>query len=247
MLNINKFNKKQQAGHPFKKGFSLTEAILSTLVLVMVMMGAAFMSEDFLDVTSNNSLQLMNVSQAREITQSITYDVTNAGYIYPPGVTIAISTTHPDTGQSWNFNISTNDSVAILFSDGTDLSGNPLYGLVVYFMEADGERTTLYHFVDNPSYSWAENSCPAENLTSFTGVTSGIITDVNRGNTTLNYVFNYENGLTDEILQGQISGVAIDNPEALIKGIEWEIAQGNIEDQTIRIKGLSRNVPRFIE
>lgn len=251
MLNTDKIryikNKVSFSRTEKRKGLSLTEMAISTLILALIMTGAAGFSSEFFNASATSSLQLLNVSQAREIGQNISNEIANSSYIYPPGVTIGLSTTHPATDENWDFNINTTDSVAMLFGEDPNNDGNIIYGFVAFFlMEGDG-TTSLYQFIDSPSYTWDENTSPASELTGFTGNSSIIITDIDSVNTNLSYIFNYSNGITDEILKGEISGIAIDDPNSLIKGIDWEIAQNNVETQTIKIKGLSRNVPRFIE
>ncbi len=249
MLNTDKFkNKTALPVIQSRKGFSMTEMAISTIILAIIMIGAAGFSTGFFNVSATSSVQLLNVNQSRELGQNITNEITNSRYIYPPGTTISLSTTHPVTGAGWDFTINTNDSAAMLFSENLNNDANVTYGFVAYFLsDEDDGSTTCYQFIDSPSYQWAQNTSPASDLLSFSGNVSVIISDVERNNTTLNYIFNYNNGITDKILQGEISGVAINDSNALIKGIDWQIAQNNIEAQTVRIKGLSKNVPRFIE
>lgn len=231
-----------------RKGISLTEMAISTAVLAVVMLGAAGFSTGLFNASATSSVQLLNVNQARELGQNITNEVINAKYIYPPGTTISLNAAHPATGAGWNFTINTDNSVAMLFSENLNNDENPLYGFIAYFLtEEPGGSAVLYQFIDDPSYTWDSNTSPASDMVNFTGNVSVIISDIDSADTTLDYIFNYNNGITDEILQGELSGVNINDSNALIKGIEWQIVQTNIEDHTIRIKGLSRNVPRFIE
>ena len=230
---------------PSQKGLNLTEMIISTAIFAIVMLSAANFSSQFFNVSAVSSKQLENVDQSRTIAESIAKEVTNAAYIYPAGVTISLSGYDSLTGTTTSFAINTDESPAMLF--GVDIDDNISYGFVTYFFRTQGTKTSLYQFVQSPSYSWAKNTVPAESLLSFNGTISKLVEDIDLTNTQLNYHLNYANSITDEVLIGQIGGADTNDIDALVNGIDWEIAQENVEDQTIKIKGLSRNVPRFIE
>ena len=97
------------------------------------------------------------------------------------------------------------------------------------------------------TYAWNENTCPAYNILSFSGYSSVIASDIDKNNTALEYILNYQNAPTDKVLKGEVSNIISSNKYALIKGIYWKIFQGTTQDQVIQLKGISRNVPRFFE
>ncbi len=243
MLNIDKLLPVNTS----KKGFSMAEMVISTAVLAVVMLGIAGLSSEFFGASATSSVQLLNTDQAREVSQGISNEINDSRYIYPPGTVISLSTTHPVTGLAWDITVNTDDSVAILFSEIPNNDTNVTYGFIAYFLRDNNENTSLYQFIESPTYQWPIDTSPAANLLTFSGNTSLIVTDIDRTNTTLSYIFNFDNGITDQVLQGEISGGAINDTNALIKGVNWQIAQSNVEDNLINIKGLSKNVPRFIE
>lgn len=217
-----------------RKGFSITELVVSALVLSVIMLGAVGYTAGFIDVSYNSSKQMMNINQARSINESIAKEITNAAYIYPANTEITLSV----SGGS-SVVINTNNSIALLYKDEI----NDTYGFTAFYIVGDD----LYQFTEAPGYSWDANTSPALSLLSFTGNASKIVSNIDTTNTSLSYDLNYDNGLVDDILEGQISGIATNDPYALIKGIDWQLAQSNIENSTIKVKELSRNVPRFYE
>ncbi len=221
-------------------GITLAELVVSTVVLSLVMLGTVGFTANFMDVSFRNSKQMVNVNQARDVSENMVKEIANAAYIYPAGITISLN-----TSDNNSFTINTNNSVAMLYRD-TDGSSN--YGFTAFFLQNnDGGGTDLCQFSEAPSYTWDDNTSPASGLLNFYGSSSKLISDIDSTNTSLSYILNYSNGLSDEILQGQIGGVDATDPNALIKGIDWQIAQDNVEEHTIKIKELSRNVPRFFE
>jgi len=225
-----------------KAGISLTELVISALLLSIVMLGAAGFSANFMDVSFRNSKQMVNVNEARAITENIAKEISTAKYIYPAGIDIVLS---PSGGSA--VTISTNSAVALLFEEEASGGGHS-YGFTAFY-PAPGSNggTDLHQFTTAPDYTWDDNTNPATSLLSFSGSSTRIISDVDTSNSSLAYILNYNNGLTDEILRGAISGVATNSPAALIRGIDWQLAQSNVESRTIVIKELSRNVPRFFE
>lgn len=228
-----------------KKGFTMMELLITTAVLAVLMMGVAGFSASFFDVSATSSKQLLNVNQAREIAQSITSEVRRAAYIYPAGVTISIDYLDVATEQASVTNINTTNSPSMLFEE--EVNGDVRYGFTAYFLKTENGTTNLYQFMQGPEYEWAKNTSPAASLKSFKGIAVKVISDIDTANTSLTYILNYSNGITDKVLQGRLSGTNTNDVNALIKGIDWQIAQKNVEKRTIRVKGLSDNVPRFIE
>lgn len=216
MLNMNR-----------KKGISLTELVVTTVILAVVLLGAGGFSANFLDVSYIQSKQMQNINEMRTVSENIGNEIAKAAYIYPAGINLTLNGT----------SISTNSSVAMLFEDDSQ------YGFTAFYMQ-NGD---LYQFVTSPGHYWDDNTSPASDMTEFSGSSSKIASDIDLDNTALTYILNYTNGITDEILEGEVSGITTNDPNALIRGVEWEISQDNVENRIIKIKELSRNVPRFSE
>ncbi len=212
-----------------KKGISLAELVISALLLAVVMSAASGFAMSFFDVSYIHTEQMQNVNEIRSACSEITDDISNAVYIYPAGVTINLNS---------DITINTNNSVAMLFKE------NSQYGFTAYYIQ----NNILYQFTSPPTADWTNNTSPAENMLSFNGnITKKVISDIDSANTSLTYIMNYGNGITDSVLQGEISSVATNNVNALIKGIDWHITQSNTTNQSLEIKEFSKNVPRFIE
>jgi hypothetical protein len=230
-----------------RQGISLIEILISTVVVGVLVMGMADFSAGLFDVSTKGNERIKNVSELRAVSEKISSEILSAAYIYPGSRNIHISGTDNKENQSFDLTISTNDSVAMLFADivGTTVK----HGLTAYFIHSceNNTSTCLYQFTSSATYVWTKNTCPALNATNFSGNFSKIVTDIDADSTDLEYILNYSNGVTDNILKGQIGSVTDTNAYALIKGISWEISQNNSENQVIQIKGLSKNVPRFIE
>lgn len=224
------------------KGVTLAELIVSVMILSIVMLSTAGFTFNFMDASTRTALQIKNVDQARTIFESISKEVANAAYIYPANIDIDLTS----SGEEASVTINTNEAVAMLYE--YDNYGYITYGFTAFFLvsKADGSAD-LYQFTEYPYHTWTENTSPATTMTSFYGNTTKIISDIDPDNSSLSYILSYSNGLVDEVLLGEIEGATESDPNALIKGIDWEIAQSNLEKQTIKLKELSRNVPRFAE
>ena len=226
-------NKKRRNYNQIHKGFSLIEILVSTIVLSILMLGFAGFTSGVFDVSASHADQIKSVNQARFSTERIITQINKSAYIYPSDVSLFLS------GKS----INTLNSVAMLIPED-----DGKYRFVAYYLTANTKGLSdLYEFFSNTTYAWNENTCPAYNILSFSGYSSVIASDIDKNNTALEYILNYQNAPTDKVLKGEVSNIISSNKYALIKGIYWKIFQGTTQDQVIQLKGISRNVPRFFE
>jgi len=219
--------------HTTRKGFSLVEILIAISALAIIMLGVAQFTADIFKVSANHASQLNTVNYARLITERVITQISKAGYIYPAQLSISI------TGRS----INTSSSIAMLIPDD-----NSRYFFVAYYsIDTSDGKADLYEFTSSNNFAWTKNANPATSMMSFSGSSSIIAKDIIKNNTTLQYILDYQNASYDSILKGSISGVTQNSSNALVKGIDWKIAQGTSRTQTIQVKGISNNVPRFIE
>ena len=217
-----------------RKGFSFTEIIIATFALSILMLGFAGFTSNIFDISASHAGSIKNVSQSRFSTERITTQLNKAAYIYPAAVNLNLG------GGTI---INTSDSVGMLIpeSDGK-------YRFVAYYINNNAQGSSdLYEYFSNNTYTWTENTCPATDIISFTGSASVLANNLNKAGTVLNYVLSYENAPSDTILKGNISNTAVTDKIALIQGIEWNILQRTANNEVIQIKGISKNVPRYIE
>lgn len=220
-----------------KKGVSLLELVVSISIFSLIMLGTAGFTMNFMDTSYINSKQMMNVNQTRAISESISNEISNAVYIYPSGINIVLNS---------STTINTSNAVAVLYAE--EVSGVIKYGLTAFFTRAnENETRDLCQFSSAPIYSWNANTSPASNLKAFEGSISVLATDISSTDSSLTYILSYSNGLVDKVLEGQINGAQVNEETALIKGIDWQIAQNNVESTTFKVKEMSKNVPRFYE
>ncbi len=215
------------------KGFSLSEIIITCFVMAIIMLSISEFSWNVFAFSSKNSKVLEMTDQSRIFTERVTSQMLMASYIFPPGLEIYLST------DSSSFAINTEDSIAFLVEDGS--SGD--YIFYSFFISGD----EFYEFRAKYPYTWVENTNPVSDFTYSYGVLSLLGTDVVASESTLSYSLNYENGITDKVLLGTIAAVDTTSINALIKSIEWDIKISKLNDKTMTIKGVSRNVPRYIQ
>jgi len=226
-------NKKRIKYRFRRKGFSFAEILMATVALSILMLGFANFSSNVFNVSANHANQIKTVNQARFSTERIITQINKAAYLYPSGISLSLS------GKS----INTSTSVALLIPEN-----NGQYRFVSYYLVDNPKGLSdLYEFFSDATYEWIENTSPTDNILSFSGVSSILANDIDKNNTTLEYILNYQNAPTDKILKGEISNIVSTNKYALIKGVYWKIFQGTTQEQIIQLKGLSRNAPRFIE
>jgi Tfp pilus assembly protein PilV len=225
------YKKMKQNNKNCKIGISIPEILMSTLALSILMLGFSQFTSSVFSVSADHSEQLNTVNQARFASERIITQISKASYIYPANVNINLG---------GGLSINTNSSVAMLIeeSDGK-------YTVIAYYLVSkfDG-KANLYEYISSTTYSWAENTCPANNLLTFSGSSSLIARDILGSSAVLSYVMNYSNAPVDNILKGEVASVSYTSKYALIKGINWKIVQAN---DVTQVKGISRNVPRFFE
>lgn len=216
-----------------RKAFSFIEMMISIFALSVVMLGFSGATSNVFRISADSSTQLKHVKHARFSSERIVNKLYKASYIYPSGISITLS---------GGITINTSDSVAMLIREDED------YRFVAYyFSEASAVKSHLNEFISTSLYEWVENTCPAAELTSFSGSSSSIADDIIEAESSLEYIINFNNSQTDQILKGGVTNVLPDNQFALIKGIDWEIAYGTTQTDVIIVKGTAANVPRFFE
>jgi len=215
-----------------KKGFNFAEILIATSALSILMMGFAQFTADVFNVSARHAGQLTDVNQARFATERIMTEISKAAYIYPSGTAISLAD---------GLSISTSDSIAMLLAEN-----DGKYRFVAYYLDNANGESDLYEYISANTYTWTENSSPANDIISFTGSSSVIANDIDETNTDLEYILNYQNAPSDKVLKGQISNISDADRYALIKGVNFKIYQAQSDD-IIEIKGISRNVPRFFE
>ena len=215
------------------KGYSFIEVLISVVILSVIMLSLAEFSSDTFAVTYKHSQLLANANQSRLAIQTVGDEINRAGYIFPSGESITLSGTNFTT-----LTINTNNAVALLAPVNI---ANLTYKFKVFYIQ----NSSLYEFASNSNYTWSSNTLPVANNTNTYGSVTLIASNLDNTLTSLTYDMNYNNGITDSILTGSISNTTSANTYALIKGIEWNLSIDKVYEQTIDIKGLSQNVPRY--
>ncbi len=217
-----------------RKGLNFTEILMATAALAILMLGFSQFTADIFNVSATHASQMDKVSRQRLISERILTQISKAAYIYPPNINITLSN---------GVVINTSNSIAALIPDP-----NEKYIFTAYYINNNlSENADLYEFTSDISYFWAKDYNPAANMLSFNGSIELLAENINPAGTFLSYVMNYENAPYDQSLKGESSGTTSNSSNALIKGINWIISQESNNNELIQIKGISRNVPRFIE
>lgn len=220
-----------------KKGFSYVEILMAITALAILTLAMAEFSSNTFGVMFRHGQQLEMADQTRFSTDIITGVINKADYIFPAGKSIALSGTNVHTSS-----INTNSAVAVLVSDGEDTP--QYYFKAFYLVTGTGGMTDLYQFSSKYKSTWNTNTRPV--ITAAYGTSSLIASDIDPSKTALTYLLNYNNGTTDAVLRGSITGIASDNDYALVKGINWNISFNKANVQTMQVEGISNNVPRFL-
>ncbi len=225
-----------------KKAFNFVEVLIALSVLGVIMLALADFSVSLFHVYFDQSRQVENVNQNRVSVAAISDEISKAAYIYPAGQQIALS------GDNFtSLNINTNSSVAVLIDDGYE-SGSRKYIFKAFYLSGqDDNISDLYQFCSDTNFSWTSNTSPASAMKSFTGSVSFVASDIKTDGTSLNYIINYDNGITDSVLKGSVTNVTANSTTALIQGIDWDLLFHKNTDSLVKVKGISRNVPRFIQ
>jgi len=213
----------------YRKGLTFVELIIATGALAILMLGFSQFTGDIFNVSAKHAEQLSTVSEERFSAERVITEISKAAYVYPANIAINLSN---------GITINTTSSVAMLLPDEEQ------YMFVAYYIDSNKNLT---EYISDTSFDWAKDACPATNFLTFSGSTSIIAKNINTDSTVLQYVLNYENAPYDKTLKGEVSGYTATNPKVLIKGVNWKIAQGSSGEEVIQIKGISKNVPRYIE
>lgn len=223
-----------------RNGFSYVEVLISAMALAVLTLSIADFSSNVFKVSFDHSKQVENAYQTRFSSEIIVSEILKASYIFPANRDFNLS------GSGMNdISINTNDSIAMLIPVDPDLDSTKYIFKAFYFVENLSNKYDLYEFTGSSQISWSKNTLPSNS--SFSGFSSVVASDVIYDETDLEYVLNYDNGISDSILKGSISSVTPDNSYALIKGVKLSLVLDKKVKNTILIEGISRNVPRFIE
>jgi len=224
------------------KGFTLIEMLVSIVTLGIVAMALADFSSDMFKVSYDHSVQIKNASQTRLSAETITNQINNAVYIFPADHDITLS----GEGNS-SVTINTSNSIAFLIRGYTE-SATPSYIFKAFYLDKDSNgESNLYEFTRMTEKSWPKNTLPYDYFASNTGYFSLIATDIDETKSSLSYVLNYNNGISDGILRGSMSNTNQNDQYALIRGINWRLSIKNNVEYELNIGGISKSVPRFIE
>jgi len=222
-----------------QSGFSYVEVLISVSVFAILTLCMAQFSSNAFNVMYKQGQQVEMTDQTRFSTDLIPGIINKAYYIFPAGKVINLTGTNLHTNQ-----INTSSSLAFLISDNG--STPQYYFKAFYLADNTAGMSDLYQFSSSTKYSWDNNTCPVLNITTVSGTENLIATDIDKSQSTLTYLLNYNNGITDQILKGSISGITVDDDYALIKGINWNLSFNKAHVQVIQIEGVSNNVPRYL-
>lgn len=222
-----------------KNGYSFVELIVSFIILSIVMLAAAEFTASTFQTSYNHSFQVRRANNDRFSTERIFSQISIADYIYPANTALTFQV------GSNNIQINTNTAIAYLLNDGTSLTSPKYFFKAFYLVDKNNNLADLYEFTSQTAYSWSVNSLPS--ISQPSGSSSKIASNINKNDTSLSYILNYESGATDSILTGQLAGSSTSSTYALIKGIDLKLIVEENNKRTIEIKEMSNNVPRFIE
>ena len=233
------------------KGVTLTELLISTAILSIIMMSLADFSLDILNVADRHSQQILKVQNSRLSLERISEQIRNSSYIFPKGKDISFTI---ESGGGYSYEsktVNTNDAIALLvpsigydYSQGDNLS----YNLVVFYLDENGTKSDLYEFSTNyPSVYWDENTIPE--ISYAYGTTNPIAKNIVTDSSNLSYILQYENNnSTDEVLKSELQGAISTDSDALIKGADWSFTIKQSSGETdVEVQGISRNIPRYIQ
>lgn len=232
------------------KGYSFVEMLISIVILSIVLLSVAEFASNVLNITSRHSQQIEKAVGTRISAERISDKINKAAYIYPGNVDLTLN-----INGGGQITVSTSDSVAILIPsmnqwDDLQLPEDQIfYDIVVFYLvdQTDGS-SNLYEFVsDGYVFIWGVNTSPLGYSTSFDGTITLLTEDIDTANSNLNYILNYDNGISDTILKGEVSNATVNDTDALIQGVEWNLAIKKFTDSTVSIKGVSKSVPRCLD
>jgi len=223
-----------------RKGLSLTELLISSAVITVMLLAFADYSAGLFQVSSDHAKLLENIDQTRLSSGQITSEVSRAAYIYPKGIDISLYADHR------TLTINTSNAIALLIPVKQQDGSNRYRFTAFYFQNAQEGKANLYEFHSSYDYDWTENTLPASQFAMYNGSSSLIMSDIVTEYTSLSYTVNYDNGVSDTVLKGLISDRTETSSDALINGVLLNITVRKKNDYTYNIKGVSENVPRYI-
>lgn len=234
------------------KGFTLVELLIAASLLVVITLSLSGFSSSILDVSAKHSRQVESAKASRFSTERIPETIRKADYIYPNELELNLTINDDTTGNTQDtldaYTINTSNSVALLIHNMQDMdSGDDHYYYAIVYFIAQNQTTgnyDLYEFSTPTPFEWEDDTLPSENITSFDGNLTTLATGIDKNNCVLSYILNYDNGITDTALLGEVGNVTTSSSNALIKGLDWKVELNNDSKQVIYVKGISKNVPR---
>ncbi|MDD3149237.1 MAG: prepilin-type N-terminal cleavage/methylation domain-containing protein [Candidatus Gastranaerophilales bacterium] len=209
------------------KGFSLIELLITVATLSVLTMGMAGFASNIFQNSYDHAGMIERVNNGRFSSSLIMEEISKASYIFPAGHFFYLS------ANSISYSVSTDNSIVFL-EENTD--GN--YILKAFLID---DEQNLIEFIAETPANWDKNTLPFSNFAYQSGYANKLVSDIESTNS-INYFLNYNNGTSDSVLKGGISGVTASSQYALIKAVEWSL---QIRDKEYKIKGIAKNVPRY--
>jgi prepilin-type N-terminal cleavage/methylation domain-containing protein len=210
------------------KAFSLVEILVSIAVMGIIALSMANFSSNVFNISYKNTEALTVVNQTRDLSAFISNEINRAEYIFPSGIELALS------ANSSTATVNTTNSIAFLVNEDNSSSIKKYFLKVFYIVDGN-----IFFFTSTESVTWPTNTMPTAYFSKSTGNAGLVLSNV--GSSTLSYVVNSSNGITDPVLKGTIGGASQNSSNALIKGVSWTIS---VQDKDYYLGGISQNVPR---
>lgn len=237
------------------KGLTLTELLISTMILSIMMLALADFSLDILNVADKHSQNVEKALNNRVTNEHIIEKLHDAAYIFPKGNTINLSveSVEDGIGSYSQESIDTDDSIVMLVPPNIDedyayQGDTPCYNVVAYYTKTKTlSHSNLYEFSTSwPNFCWAENTIP--DISSAYGTATKLSEKIQSDSIDLSLVLSQESSSTDSILKSERKGANENSTDALIKGFDLSFTQDLPEGEIdVTFTGLSRNIPRYID
>lgn len=228
-------------GNNNHNGFTFTEMLIAIGVLAVMSLSLAEFSQNMFNVSYDHSVQMEKASQIRFTGDLISNELHKASYIFPSAHSVSI-----ETGSS-SVNIDTSEAIVYLVESDVESDPQGYYVRAFYPAQQDDGYYSLYHFSSSSEIYWSENTLPNSIASGVEGSISEVMTDIVLNSSTLEYVLNFSDGISDTILMGSLSNVSDSDSYALIKGVNWNLVLNKESMINVNLGGLSNNVPRFVD
>ncbi len=222
-----------------KKGLTLVELLIAITTLGIIIMALADFSMNTFKLSFDHSEALQKTSQSRLFADLISTEINRAAYIFPGSHEVEIT-----NDEGGTVTVNTDEALALLVKNKNSDS----YKLkVFYLIEGEDNKVNLNEFTSSNWRNWTFNTHPIDYFSGISGSSSTIATNIIKSETSLNYILNYNNGINDPNLKGTLGGANVNDSNALIKGITWDLTIQSKSPKHIKAGGVSKNVPRFID